>query len=94
MWHWIGDDRDVHDTIVAGHHAQALSRIPERWDGAPSHISSSPGVWGSDPSGPLPWRFWPSMHLSKYDGETNLDYWFEDYCLAMKAGWLDDDFTT
>jgi hypothetical protein len=26
------------------------------------------------------------MHISKYDGETNLDHLLEDYSLAMKAG--------
>jgi hypothetical protein len=32
------------------------------------------------------------MHISKYDGETNLDHWLEDYRLAMKARGSDDDF--
>jgi hypothetical protein len=32
------------------------------------------------------------MHISKYDGETNLDHWLEDYCLTLKVEGLDDDF--
>jgi hypothetical protein len=32
------------------------------------------------------------MHISKYDGETNLDHLLEDYSLAMKVGGSDDDF--
>ena len=27
-----------------------------------------------------------------YDGETNLDHWLEDYCLAMKVKGSDNDF--
>jgi hypothetical protein len=32
------------------------------------------------------------MHISKYNGETNLGHWLGDYHLAMKAGGSDDDF--
>jgi hypothetical protein len=32
------------------------------------------------------------MHISKYDGEINLDHWLEDYHLAMKAEGSNDDF--
>ena len=42
---------------------------------------------------PYPRRFRPSTHISKYDGETNPDHWLEDYCLTMKDGGSDDDFT-
>jgi hypothetical protein len=34
----------------------------------------------------------PPTHISKYDGETNLDHWLEDYHLAVKARGSDDDF--
>jgi hypothetical protein len=33
------------------------------------------------------------MHISKYDGETNLDHWLEDYHLGMRARGSDDEFT-
>ena len=32
------------------------------------------------------------MHISKYDGETNLDHWLEDYGLVMWVKGFDDDF--
>jgi hypothetical protein len=32
------------------------------------------------------------MHIAKYDGETNLDHWLEDYRLAMRARGSNDDF--
>jgi hypothetical protein len=41
---------------------------------------------------PYPWHFWPPMHISKYDGKTNLDHWLGDYCLTMNARVSDDDF--
>jgi hypothetical protein len=31
--------------------------------------------------------------MSKYDNETNIDHWLEDYYLAMRAGGSNDDFT-
>jgi len=41
---------------------------------------------------PYPRRFRPPTHISKYDGETNLNYWLEDYCLTMRAEGSNDDF--
>jgi hypothetical protein len=41
---------------------------------------------------PYPRCFWPPTHISMYDGETNPDHWLQDYCLAMKAEGLDNDF--
>ena len=41
---------------------------------------------------PYPRHFRPMMHISKYDSETNLDHWLEDYHLAMKARGTNDDF--
>jgi hypothetical protein len=38
-------------------------------------------------------RFWPPTHISKCDGETNLDHRLEDYRLAMKARGSDGNFT-
>ena len=34
---------------------------------------------------PYPRHFWPPTHISKYDGETNLDHWLKDYHHAMRA---------
>jgi hypothetical protein len=42
---------------------------------------------------PYPKCFRTLTHISKYDGETNLDHWLEDYHLAMRAGGSNYDFT-
>jgi hypothetical protein len=87
MHHRIGDNRDVCDTIEAKCHAQARSRTPERRGGSPAPDHFGPLAFRATiRAAPYPRRFWPSMHISKYDGETNPDHWLEDYRLTMKAG--------
>jgi hypothetical protein len=88
------DNHDVRDTIEARCHAQAQSRTPERRVGGAAMDHFSPqafraAIWAA----PYPRWFRPPTHISKYNGETNIDRWLEDYCLAMRAGGSDDDFT-
>ena len=93
MCHWIGDDRDIYDSIEARRHTQAQYRTPE-WRGrraAPDHFGPlvlEAATWVA----PYPKRFRPPMHISKYNSETNLDHWLEDYHIIMKARVSDDDF--
>ena len=35
--------------------------------------------WLAIHAAPYPRRFRPPTHISKYDGETKLDHWLEDY---------------
>jgi hypothetical protein len=43
---------------------------------------------------PYPRHFRPLTYISKYNDETNLDHWLEDYHLAMTAEGSDDNFAT
>jgi hypothetical protein len=85
--HRIGDVRDVRDIIEARCHTQAQSHTAKQRGGGATLDHFAPLAFGAAIRvAPYPRRFRPSMHISKYDGETNLDHWLEDYRLAMKAG--------
>jgi hypothetical protein len=91
MCHQISDDRN---TIKPRHHTQAWSRTPERWGRGPVLNHFSPLAFRAAIRVSLyPRRFRPPTHITKYDGETNLDHWLEDYYLTMKAEGSGDDFT-
>jgi hypothetical protein len=84
--HRISDDCDIRDTIEARRHTQAQSRTPKRWGrgAAPDHFAP-PAFRAAIRAVPYPRRFRPPTHIFKYDSETNLNHWLEDYRLAMKA---------
>jgi hypothetical protein len=39
----------------------------------------------------FPKYFWVPNNIVKYDGKTNPSVWLKDYCLACRAGRVDND---
>ena len=58
----------------------------------PSNYPSGPRVFSRAIRGAhFPARFRQSTNLTKYSGETNLELWLANYCLACQLGGADDD---
>jgi hypothetical protein len=65
----------MRDTIEARRHARAWSHTPKRGNRGTVQNHFGPMVFGAEiRAAPYPKRFWPPMHISKYNGETNPDH--------------------